>query len=239
MISGGEAAKDIGLGDTKRKIMDLLLDKPRTAAEVAEELKIQKSAARIHLESLQADDIVKSSFKSRRLGRPRKVYELTEFGRELFPRRYDLILNHILERIAKEEGRERVTSIVESIADDMAAGIREKIERSGSKGSLKESLVILNSESNKLGFASSLVGEPEDRTAAGQSDLSYSILSKNCILARVAMENQEAICHGLHDRIISKSLDGKHGVKLKECMALGNAFCRHVITEKRKSSKGS
>lgn len=40
------------------------------------------------------------------------------------------------------------------------------------------------------------------------------------------------ICHGLHDKIISKSLDdGKSGiqVELKECMALGNEYCRHVI----------
>jgi predicted ArsR family transcriptional regulator len=229
----GGAAKDIGLGDTKRKIMDLLLDAPRTAAEVAGELKIQKSAARIHLESLQADDIVKSSFKSRRLGRPRKVYELTEFGRELFPRRYDLILNHVLEKIAKEEGKERAARIIESIADDMAADIRDKIEKSGGQGSLKESLAILNSESDKLGFASSLVVGAEDKAAGGQNDPeSCSILSKNCILARVATENQEAICHGLHDRIIAKSLDNRHGVELKECMALGDAFCRHIITEK-------
>jgi hypothetical protein len=34
MMSGG-AAKDIGFGDTKRKIMDLLPDTPGIAAEVA------------------------------------------------------------------------------------------------------------------------------------------------------------------------------------------------------------
>jgi predicted hydrocarbon binding protein len=52
------------------------------------------------------------------------------------------------------------------------------------------------------------------------------------------MENQDTICHGLHDRIILKSLGGKSNVnvELKECMALGNAYCRHIIrtrTEKK------
>lgn len=230
---------DVGLGDTKRRIMDLLLDGPGTAAEIAEKLEIQKSAARIHLESLQAEYIVKSSFKSKRLGRPRKVYELSEFGRELFPRRYDLILNRVLEKIVEKEGKEVANGIIESIADDMAAGIRDKIGKS-SNGSLKDSLAILNSESDKLGFASSLVAGTEGKAAGGQSDTDgYSILSKNCILAKVATENQEAICHRLHSRIIAKSLDGGHdiGIELRECMALGDTFCRHVITEKRKNNK--
>ena len=35
------------------------------------------------------------------------------------------------------------------------------------------------------------------------------------------------ICHGLHDKIISKSLEGNNSdvrIELKECMALGNEY---------------
>lgn len=244
MIMGGNGApKDVGLGDTKRKIMELLLDKPRSAAEIAENLEIQKSAARVHLESLQAEHVVKSSFKSERLGRPRKVYGLTEYGRELFPRKYDLVLNYVLKKITEEEGNEHARKIIESVADVMAADIRDRIEKSGSSGDLKGSLKVLNSISNELGFASVLSEATGDESAAGHNNdvNAYSILSKNCILHRVAMENQDAICHGLHDMIIRKSLDGKSNVnvELRECMALGNAYCRHVITDKRKSKKDS
>jgi DeoR family suf operon transcriptional repressor len=244
-MEGNDAPKDVGLGDTKRKIMELLLHKPRSAAEIAENLEIQKSAARVHLESLQAEHVVKSSFKSERLGRPRKVYGLTEYGRELFPRKYDLILNHVLKKIAEDEGREHAKKIIESVADVMAADIRDRIEKSGSSGDLKGSLKVLNSISNELGFASVLSEGAGDEPAAGHNDdvdvNAYSIMSKNCILHRVAMENQDAICHGLHDMIIRKSLDGKSNVnvELRECMALGNAYCRHVITDKRKSRKDS
>jgi predicted ArsR family transcriptional regulator len=243
LADGSDLPKDVGIGETKRKIMELLLDRPRSAAEIAENLEIQKSAARVHLESLQAEYIVKSSFKSERLGRPKKVYELTEHGRELFPRKYELVLNHVLKNIAEKEGGERAREIVESVADILAEDIRDRIEKSGSSGDLKGSLKVLNSVSNELGFASTL-SEGADEAAAGRNNNdvgAYSILSKNCILHRVAMENQDAICHGLHDMIIRKSLEGKSNVnvELKECMALGNAYCRHVITDKRKSKKDS
>lgn len=55
MGSDGSAAKDVGLGDTKQKIMNLLLGGPRTAAEVAEKLEIQKSAARTTLNRFRQD----------------------------------------------------------------------------------------------------------------------------------------------------------------------------------------
>jgi hypothetical protein len=48
------------------------------------------------------------------------------------------------------------------------------------------------------------------------------------------LDRQDAICHGLHDRIIQKTLGGKVNadVKLKEYIALGNNYSRHIITNK-------
>lgn len=246
-LDGSEAPKDIGFGDTKRKIMELLLDSPASAADIAEKLKIQKSAARVHLESLQAEYVVKSRFKTERFGRPRKVYELTEHGRELFPRKYDVILNYVLRQIAARDGEEYARKIVESVASTLAMDIKDRIEKNGSAGNIKDSLKILNSVSNELGFASMLSEGTGDNHASAHnnkadSDRAYSIVSKNCILHRVALENQDAICHGLHDMIIKKSLEGKPSkvhVELRECMALGNAYCKHVITYERSDNKAS
>lgn len=116
--------------------------------------------------------------------------------------------------------------MVESVADDIAASIRYEIEKSGSLGNFEESLKILNSVSNHMGFASSINKEDDNK---------FSIQSKNCILHKVAVSHQNIICHGLHDRMISRSLDGdgkKLGVnvELKECIALGDSFSRHVVT---------
>ena len=214
------------LGDTKELILNLLLEGSKTAGEIADKLKIQKSAIRTHLESLQAEQSVRSYFKIEGLGRPRKVYELTESGRELFPRKYDLILSLILERIESTKGHEYMKKIIESIADNIAYDIHAKIKKSSS--SLEESVRILNSVSNEMGFTSSFYKEEDDDNDSS----SYSIISRNCIVRKTAIKHQDAICHGFHDRTIQKSLDGKINAKvqLKECIALGDEYSRHVIT---------
>ncbi|MGA9169643.1 MAG: ArsR family transcriptional regulator [Nitrososphaeraceae archaeon] len=218
-------------GATKQKIMEILLEGPRSLGEITDKLQIQKSAVRVHLQSLQSEKAVESHFKIERLGRPRKIYSLTENGRELFPRKYDLILSLILKKITETNGKEQARKIIESVADDMATNIRYEIEKncSSSLDSFEESLKIFNSVSNEMGFASSITKE---------HDGNFSVLSKNCILHKVALNHQDVICHGLHDRMIMRSLSGgkkkqqqrNMNVELKECIALGDNFSRHAIT---------
>lgn len=210
------------LGETKGRILQVLLEGPRTATEIADKLQIQKSAVRVHLDSMQTEHVVKSYFKIERFGRPRKIYELTESGRELFPRKYELILSLILKKIEGMHGHEQLKKIIESITDDMAADIRDKIEKSNNSGSLDESLKILNSVSNDMGFASSIIKKGE----------TYSLLSQNCIVHKAALKNQDTFCEGFHSRMIKKTLNGRSNVdvQLKECIALGNNYSRHLIT---------
>jgi DeoR family suf operon transcriptional repressor len=213
----------VSVGDTKETILELLLGGSKSAGEVAETLQIQKSAVRVHLESLQSSGAVRSKFKIEKMGRPKKVYELTEKGRELFPRKYDLFLNLVLDKIAGKKGEGEAREIIESIAEDIASAIRAKIDKSKHPNDLEQSLKIINDASDQMGFASSLGRDEKDN--------SFYIQSKNCILHKVASSNQDMICHGLHDKIISKSLAGNPNarIELKECMALGNEYCRHII----------
>jgi DeoR family suf operon transcriptional repressor len=211
------------VGETKERILELLLGGSKSAGEIADRLQIRKSAARVHLESLRSFGAVKSKFKIEKMGRPKKVYELTEKGREFFPRKYDLFLNLVLDKIAGKKGEAEAREIIESIAEDIASGIRAKIDKNNHPHNLEHSLKIINDASDEMGFASSLGRDEKDN--------SFYIQSKNCILHKVASHNQEMICHGLHDKIISKSLEGNSDVRieLKECMALGNEYCRHTI----------
>jgi DeoR family suf operon transcriptional repressor len=214
------------LGDTKKKILEMLLDGPKSSTEISDRLKIQKSAVRTHLASLQSEKAVTSYFKLNieRMGRPRRVYELTEGGRELFTRKYEEILSLILKKIGETNGQEELRKIVESIADKIAEDIKHKIQKNG-VNNLEEKLRILNLLLDEMGFVSSLRKE---------GDGSFYITSKNCILHKVALKNQDIICHGLHDRIIKKSLEGENSdtkVELKDCIALGSNSSTHKITK--------
>ncbi len=219
--------KQEALGDTKRTILTMLLEGPKTAGEIAHKLRIQKSAIRAHLESLRAEQTIRSYFKAEGYGRPSKMYEITDSGRELFPRKYDLFLLSILQSIEATEGHEYTKKIIETIADNMAQDVHNRIKNTSAD--LEESLTILNSVSNEMGFKSSF--HKEDDGGSG-NDNAYSIMSYNCILHKVAIDNQDAVCNGFHTRMILKALEGKINpqVQLKECIALGDNYSRHAIT---------
>jgi predicted ArsR family transcriptional regulator len=210
------------LGDTKRAILELLLDGPKTSGEIASKLQIQKSAVRVHLSSMQSQNTVKSYFRIVHLGRPRKLYELTEDGRELFPRKYDFFLSLILKKIETTLGSEQLKRLVALVADDLAMDIKERIRNHDSSENFEDSLRILSSVSNELGFLS---------TIRKENDGNFSLISRNCILHKIALMDQDTVCHGFHDRIIQKTFDGKINVavQLKECIALGDNVSRHLI----------
>ena len=78
-----------------------------------------------------------------------------------------------------------------------------------------------------MGFESSITKEDAH---------SFSITTKNCILHKVALQHQEIICHGIHNKVIQKSLCENKlqdiNIELKECIALGDNFSKHSIIEK-------
>ena len=171
---------------------------------------------------MQSEHIVRSYFKIQKSGRPKRIYELTETGHELFPRRYDVVLLPLLQKLEQTYGHRQLKRTIESLADDLALEIKNKIEKVNKAEKLGTSLRVLNSVSNDIGFVSSVVKEGK----------MYSIVSRNCPVHKAALANQDAICEGFHTRMIRQVLDGEFegAVQLKECMALGNKFSRHVIT---------
>jgi DeoR family transcriptional regulator, suf operon transcriptional repressor len=209
--------------NTKNLILNILLDGSKSIGEIAAKLQIQKNAIRNHLETMEREEVVKSYFKTEKVGRPKKVYEITTNGRELFPRKYDTILSLLIQKIEDNQGHEYVKKIMMSIADTMASEISDKISKGNTSGNFRKSLTILNAWSNDIGFMSSLHKE---------SDGSYSIVSHNCIVHKAAIAHQEAICQGFHNTLIQKALGGvmKPTVQLKECIALGDNYSRHSIT---------
>jgi predicted ArsR family transcriptional regulator len=228
LVTKEDAKERISGGDTKKAILTMLLEGPKTAGEIANRLRIQKSAIRTHLESLRAEQAIRSYFKTEGPGRPSKMYEVTGIGREQFPRKYDLFLLSVLQNIEEIEGHEYAKKIIKTVADNMAKDIQIKIKNTSLN--IEESLSILNSISNEIGFMSSFYKDDGD----GGNNNAYSIISHNCIVHKVAVSNQDAICNGFHSRLIQKALEGKINpkVQLKECIALGDNYSRHTIAIK-------
>ena len=73
------------LGETKSKVVSLLLEKSQTATEIASSLEIQISAARKHLESMQEMGLVTHEYVIKGVGRPEEGLCVDRVRARIFP----------------------------------------------------------------------------------------------------------------------------------------------------------
>lgn len=100
------------LPTTKHQVLlALKRDSPLTAEDLAAMFGISAVAIRRHLTNLERDHLVQHRQARQAKGRPSFVYELTEDGHRLFPRRYDQLANQILETVDELFGAEAIDRI--------------------------------------------------------------------------------------------------------------------------------
>lgn len=199
------------LGPTKSRIVKELARGPRTALQLAATLRVQVSAARKHLERLEAMGIATARFERRGPGRPKKLYALTETGQELFPRGYDAVLNAFLADLVREKGEAGAERAVGRVAADFARGV------DGEPSPDRAHLRRLNEDLAEMGFDPELA--IEGRTC--------TITSRNCPILRTAKAHRELVCRGLHAEVIRRAT----GVPVERGRWIvdGDSVCTHTV----------
>lgn len=192
----------------------MLLDEPQTAVDIARKLGIFESAVRQHLQTLENAGLVTATFEQRGLGRPKKIFSISPTGAEMFTRKYDLLLDLVLKKIADSYGPQALRSALLSIARELST----TLETGSDEMPFRERLRKVTDALDDLGFATKL--EEKDGKA--------SIISRNCIILHAARTNHDLMCLKFHSELIRAALKpGK--VELHECMLDGAPYCRHVI----------
>jgi predicted ArsR family transcriptional regulator len=211
------------LGPTKTKILNELGGNGRkTAAEIAFAIRVQVSAARKHLESLHASGLVIQEFVRDGVGRPKKFYSLSELGRELFPRQYELVLNSFIEKLIANTDRPFVESIVKKVASDIAKPKNAESQNIASKQTFLERMDHLVNSLGAFGFDTSL-----ERNETGN----LRLVSHNCPLYKVAKKHPDLMCQAFHTEIIRAAL-GTDSIRLEGCVLSGDTTCVHSVLEK-------
>ncbi|MEO8294004.1 MAG: hypothetical protein ABI613_00720 [Gemmatimonadota bacterium] len=82
-----------------------------TAADLVSLLSVSLNAVRHHLKELNREGLVTRSREQRGVGAPVHVYQLSSNGEGLFPRRYEVLLTHLL---AGASGRAAIVEAVQS-----------------------------------------------------------------------------------------------------------------------------
>ena len=208
------------VGETKTKILHELCGKRgKTASEIALALDIQVSAVRKHLEALHSEGIVVGEFVRDGIGRPKKFYSLSETGREMFPRQYELVLNSLIQNLIEATDRTFVESLLHRVATDMDLSKSIGVSLSFDDDDFDSRVDRLSESMSEIGFDSSV-----ERSADG----TIRILSRNCPVYKSAKQFPDLMCQGLHNQFLKSALKTDH-VKLEECILSGSSKCVHAI----------
>lgn len=209
-------AKEELLEGTRGRILEELATAPRTAKDLAKKIGIQESAARGHLDRMETRGLVIAAFHREGVGRPRKRYMLTGEGQDLFPKKYDLILDTVVEELLDREGEGYVSALFAEAARRMARVIAKEIPKTGTPSERIRNLV---NSLNRLGFRC---------TAQELKDGTLRIVRTNCVFRHSALSHPYLLCD-VFDKHLTEALLGQVGVDLQDSIGRGGVRCTHLM----------
>jgi predicted ArsR family transcriptional regulator len=201
---------------TRGRILEELAVSPKTARDLSKSLGIQESAARGHLERLEARGLVVPTFRREGVGRPRKRYLLTTQGRDLFPRRYEMLLDSVMDELIAREGESYVSGLFANAARNLAHQIARGVPSDASR---HERATALAASLNQLGFRC---------TIEENADGTLKIVRTNCVFRHSALAHAQLLCD-VFDKNLTEGLIGQEGLDLKDSIPRGGTCCTHLI----------
>ena len=207
MLDDGEIAKS-----TREKVMQTLLARQNcTIIELADAVEINPISVRHHISHLEADGLVTSSEERHGVGRPRRLYFLTERGREHFPSRYLRLTLRLLEQLKEALPQQMMNKLFSQMAQDLAAEHASELKSLN----LSERLDLIKKLLTNEGFTI----EWEK-----QGDVIH-IKESNCPYYHIG-QNHPEICSV--DQTLITTILSIPAEKVK-CMLHGDAQCTFII----------
>ncbi|GGU81712.1 transcriptional regulator [Pseudomonas laurentiana] len=194
-----------GLGRTQQDLLSALLYQPAGMSidELAHALTITRTAVRQHLASLERDGLVARG-QTRPTGRrPEQLHQLTDRGKELFPRHYHLLANLVIGEVAKLLGHDGLLTLMRTLGSKMAADLEQQ--------AIEEERIV--DHMNNAGYEANVFFR-----SGGEKE----IVAHNCVFHHLAAAHPE-VCE--LDLALIGSL-GHGTVEHLECMVRGANVCR-------------
>lgn len=199
---------------TRREIINILRTVgPLTVGELGERLGITHVAVRRHLTSLERDGLVSSVQERLPMGRPTRVYSLTEAADSLFPKKYGAFTLELLDFMS-QQGAEMVESFFAIRGEAM-------VNKYGPEVTAGSSLAERVARLTEVQQANGYLAEWEK----GDGDL-LVLKEFNCPVHQVSKKYPHA-CH--HELEFFKTVLGTDQVERVECIAKGGQSCRYTI----------
>jgi predicted ArsR family transcriptional regulator len=197
---------------TRDKVLQTLLSRQRcTINELAEAVEINPISVRHHIARLEADGLVTSEEERHGVGRPRRLYYLTEQGLERFPSRYMKLTIRLLEQLKGTMPEPMISRLFTQMAEDMAA----EYEQEASGLSIEQRLDLVTGLLSSEGFTVEWEKQGEQ----------YLIREISCPYYHVGQSHPE-VCT-MDQTLISAVLDVP-AEKVK-CVLNGDSHCSYLV----------
>jgi DeoR family suf operon transcriptional repressor len=201
-----------GTKSTRERVLHTLLKRERcTINELAEAIDINPISVRHHINRLEAENLVSSVEERHGVGRPRRIYSLTEKGHEKFPTRYLRLTLRLLEQLKETMPQPMVDKLFSQIARDLASEYQEELEGLTMEERLNLVSDLLTSEGFTVEWEL-------------QGDY-YKISESNCPYYHVVQTHPE-VCSV--DQTLISTLLAIPAQKVK-CMLHGDSHCTYLI----------
>lgn len=210
---------------TREKVLRVLLRRHRcTIKELADAVEINPISVRHHIAKLEADGLVSSEEERHGVGRPRRVYFLTEGGREHFPTRYMRLTLRLLKQLKEKMPPNMVDQLFSSMAREL---IEDYSNRSELEGMPME---------QRLELLSRLLSEEGFEIEWEKKGNSYHIREVSCPYLHIGFNHPE-ICRV--DQTLISALLNVPTEKI-HCVLNGDNYCTYVVpTTERKKENGT
>ncbi len=198
--------------DTKKKILEHLLFEDMSTIKLSKLLGIREFAIRRHLDFMEKEGMVTFTFKQIGMGRPKKIYSLTDKARDSFVKRYSLMATLLLTKIIERSGREYARTIMEDVSDEIVKYYKFK------EGSLEERIKAFTDFLNEFGWYASYSKE---------EDGSYVLLKRNCVFWDLAKQYEDIVCE-VELKTTVKILGNVTLIRAL-CLAKGDKMCKYIL----------
>lgn len=199
---------------TRQEILEILKeDRQATVEDLAERLELTPMTIRHHLNVMQAQNLVVASKvrRSKKVGRPRLVYTLTEAADELFPHSYGELARLLVSEVKETMGEEEAEAILLRVAERIVREAPAPVPGQSFEDRLAQVVDFLDGQ----GFISRY-----EKTDGG-----FVITNINCPYRNVSWEHDE-VC--LMDTEIMTQLLGVSPQRVAS-MPSGEPACRFLL----------
>lgn len=200
------------MSNTREAVLESIQrSQPISIVELAEAVGINPISVRHHIGKLEEAGLVRSESERHGVGRPRRVYWLTEKGREKFPAQSLRLASSLIQQLKESLPEERINEIFRELGSNLRDIEPQKLQQMN----LDERLNFIDRQLTSEGFSVS-IERTEDE---------IRIHETGCPYYHVGQEHHE-VCT-IDRELINTALQSES--ERTACLLHGDAKCTYVI----------